>query len=347
MLYWIDSFDKYGGNANIGKMLDGLYASIANLTLTTAPAPPTGTYVCDFSDGQAQLRRVFPAGTSNAGIGGRYYFNGLPGSNNRQVELASFNDNANIPVITAYLRTEGGIDVVGRDGTLLAATPGPAVTADAYQHIEFFADVSGGASACVFDIYVNNIRVFHHTNLNPSTIVNMAQVFVGRAGGGGGTEFFLKDLFGYDNTGSHNTGPIGDCTVLLELLTGNGSSQDWTVVGGGTAWSNLNALPPVDTVYIDASAVNNFSDFGFADLPTNATAIKGVQVTGRQWKSDAGAAQTQVGMLSAATQGNGANRALSTTPTYYGDIFEVDPATGSTWTRLAVNAAQVTINRTV
>lgn len=345
-MIFMDSLDKYGGQ--IARMTDGLWVDTSFAGLSTTPAPPHGTWVFNLNlDGANVGRFALPdASQKKVGTGARYYFPAMPASNNEQTFLASFNDVANLTCARVYVMTTGAVQVVDAAGNILGVSPGPVFTANAWHHIECYTEIDG-SGAGVFDVYVDGARRLHLTGLTMSNNAAIAQVVYGRVGGGGGAGFYMKDIFIYDTQGSFNhTSPIGDIQVLLLMPTANGVLQDWTATAS-PAWSTINETPPDDTSFIshDATSLPKSSAFAFADLPSNATGVKAVQIVGRQWKSDAGTATLQQTILSNATTAGGTTRPISTVPAYYWDVFETDPDTGAVWGVTAVNAAFVGVKR--
>lgn len=342
-----DSFDKYGTSTAF--MLDGLYADVVFAALVTSPAPPHGTYALSLNiDGSSNIRFPLPDATQKKiGVGGRYYFPNLPASNNAQTFVAMFKDVTNTDCVAIAVMTTGALQALNSDGTVLGSTVNPVITANGWHHIECYTEVSGSGSGVV-KVYVDGaIRM----NLSGKTMVtnqNIAQIKIGRTGGGGGAGFYLKDLVIYDTQGSHNnTAPMGDVQVVLNTPDANGTNTDWTP-SSVPAWQQVNEVPPNDATYIshDASSLPKSSSFTTTNLPPEATGVKFVQVVGRQWKSDAGTATLQQGVISNAVTAGGTDRPISTLPTYYWDVFEVDPNTSATWGVAAVNAMQVNVKRT-
>ena len=84
------------------------------------------------------------------------------------------------------------------------------------------------------------------------------------------------------------------------------------------------------------------------DLPPEVISVRGILMVARQRKSDGGDCLTQVGISpdDGATWDNGADRAITTAFTYWGDWSELDPDTSDPWTPLASNNARIRINRT-
>lgn len=342
-----ESFDKYGTNTAL--MLDGLYTDVVFAALVTSPAPPHGTYALSLNvDGSSNIRFALPDATQKKiGVAGRYYFPNLPAGNNAQTFVAMFNDVTNVSCVGIAVMTTGALQALNSDGTVIGTTTNPVITANGWHHIECYTEVSG-AGAGVVKIYVDGALRMNLTGKTMVTNNNIAQIKIGRVGGGGGAGFYLKDLLMYDTQGSHNNAaPIGDCQVVLDTADGAGTNTAWTPTTP-PAYTIMANVPPVDTAYIsqDTTALPKASSFTTTNLPPEATGVKWVQVVGRQWKSDAGTATIQQGVISNAVTAGGTDRPISTLPTYYWDVFETDPNTGATWGVAAVNAMQVNIKRT-
>lgn len=90
------------------------------------------------------------------------------------------------------------------------------------------------------------------------------------------------------------------------------------------------------------------SQFGFSRPPNNTTVIDSVTLVNRSWKTDSGPAtvvQSFVGPGGAKTDGT--PKSISTSPTYYFDMFELDPDTGAPVTPTTLVNGKVRVNRTV
>jgi hypothetical protein len=327
-------------------MLNGLYADVARVNLVTDPdVTATGKVAqisADVFNG-FRIRRVFGGSKAAAGFSLRLWMANLPPDN---LCIPSFTllSGASVQQCTLTVDTTGKIIIHTGNGAgaQIGATTVPVLTANAWNHIEFksTANVTTGA----FEVRVNGASVLTGSG-NTGTEYSQFCVEVPNSTGSS-LIYYLKDLVAWDTHGSFNNNFLGPCSVL-DLLPTSDVSLTWTPSSGTTGFNRINIIPPTDDAsYISAASVLT-STFNFADLPANVSSVKALIVDTRPRKTDGGDGSVQAGLKSGATTGSGADRPITTAYTYYEDVFETDPATGAAWTPTAVNAAQLSLKRTV
>jgi hypothetical protein len=67
----------------------------------------------------------------------------------------------------------------------------------------------------------------------------------------------------------------------------------------------------------------------------------------RSRKTDGGTGNIQLGVISGAATGLGVDRPITTAYTYWWDVFDSDPNIAAAWTKAAVNAMNLQLNRTL
>lgn len=366
-LLWCDGFDHYGAGASgRSAMLDGVWAEVDGNVEPSATNPRTGGRSLRNPGGASvrTVRRVFGADKAVVGFGYALYLDNLPTAAS-DVVLAQFRDNANTSQVTLNLTTTGQIEA--RTGTAIGSiigTSGVAVTAAAYQHFECRVAIDSAAGAV--EVRVNGVTVLDLSNVDTrgAGTAQTAQVRIG-GGDGSGTApvTYYDDLYAWDDQGSVANDFLGDQRVFMLLPDANTAEADWTPVGAGSPPSGFAAIaedtPDDDTSYISGAApagsppVGPVSVFGLEDLPASVSAVTAVQMVGRMRKTDAGACDVQMSLLSsnvgsppAPAEANGADRPITEVYTYWQDVFHTDPATGAAWTPAAVDAARFKIERT-
>lgn len=351
MLLWIDGFDHYGSSTT--RLLEGAYAQATQVSLSNAN-PRTGDRHIRLVGGfESGIRRVFGEDKEAAGVGFAFNLAALP-SNSTSVCLASFRNNANQPHFSIMVTSTGQVRVTDGTGQGDVLATGPvAVVPGSYQHFECRASLADGETAASVEVRLNGVTVLNASGLEVGVPGPMAQVLVGCSGQGtfGFPAYMdVDDLFAWDGEGAANNDFVGDKKVYTRFPSSDGAEQDWTPSTGSDGYPMLDNVPPQDaTEYL--SAVNggtggDRSTFGLADFPAEIVSIAGLMTATRFWKTDAGDARTMVGVISSATEESGAEHALSMSPRWYHDVFEVDPATGTPWLLADVNAAQTVIART-
>jgi hypothetical protein len=348
MIIWGDGFDHY---TTANELEDGSYVrgNAGLLTLSTAN-PRTGDKHVRLNSGLEPIRYAYPAGPSaSIGLAFASYFDFLPSYVTHSNYSITWSDIGNTAQVMCQFYPNGSVVFTRGDGTTLY-TSAPVITAGAYQHLEFFVTIHN--SAGVIKMRVNNIEVVNQSGLDTCNSANVetsqvsfrAQDFIMISGTA--PDWDIDDLYLYDTTGSRdNAYPVGDLECILLDTNGDTAEADWAKSTGVTGYTLL--ADASDSTYISTSSVSDRSDFDLEDLPADINYIACLFLHTRASKSDASPAQIQASIMSGANQGLGADRAITTVPTFWHDMLDVDPATGVRWTKIAVDACKFRIDRTV
>jgi len=355
MLRWADGFDHYGATARLTDG-QGAYASAGGVTLDTTN-PRTGAACARLSGGfEVGLRRIYGASLPDAAVGFAFFTPTLP-SNSSSLCLASFRDSANNVHVTVVVSSTG--QLVARNGKgplgegVVLATSAPCVFAGAYQHFEahMVVGVSGSLECRVDGVTVLNISGVDTLGPSPAD-EEIGQVLVGCSGQGvfGFPAYVLvDDIFAWDasGTGSEVNDFIGDKKAYTRLPAGDTPTADWLPSTGALQYPMLDNVPPLDaSQYLQADNVGDKTQVTLAAFPSEIVAITGVYVVTRLFKTDAGAANAQVSIVSGVSVEAGTDRPVTTAPVWYGDVFETDPDTGAPWLLADLNAAETLLERT-
>lgn len=340
-------------------MDDGLYAVVTSIALVDDPSPSiTGNVplITGAANTDGQLRFVLPATHATAGIASRVYLANIPTGNGDNPVIHQFRDGSNAVLVSIVVTATGAIAAYrGGDNTnwesgsatLLGTSSSPNLVANSWQHVETKCLFS--ATVGTVEVRVEGVAVLTLTNQNtgagPCAQVACVNAY---SGSGVGTSYYFKDLVVWDGAGSVNNNFLGSVQVR-ELTTSSDVSLNWTTSAGATGWDLIDEAPPNDdTDYIYApDPPPAAAKFGLTNLPADVTSVKGLYTVVRSSKTDGGDGSMQVGVISGASTGLGTDRAITTTYTYWTDMFELDPATSSSWTPSAVDGAQLQLNRTV
>lgn len=350
MLQWMDNFATYGLGGQ-AFMLNGPYAEkYGSIVADPDVNAPAGSLVYNtvgqFSSGQStSLRKVLSANETTVGVALRLWMTSLP-ANASQSKSIVISDGVNTTLAYIYITSTGAIQVKNNAGTLLAASAGPVLVANAWQHIEFKALIN--AATGTVEVRVEGVAVCSATNVNtgagPAAQVRIDNYADGTSAGIGG---YIKDFAIWDGSGAFINDFVGTCSVYRLTVDGD-SSFPWTPSSGVTGFNLLNEAGPDDTGYISAvTPPPAASIFTLQDLPANIVGIRGLMMFGRLRKSDAGDANIKMSMKSGASLAAGADRPVTTAFTYWYDFSHTDPATGAAWTKAGVNAALIQVDRTL
>jgi hypothetical protein len=348
-LLWCDGWDHYGV---IGNLTEGAWAEIiGGFTLSTVN-PRTGTYAMRGPSSSSSLRRVLGGAKTTVGIGAAFYFANLPPVA-RIVRIFDFRDANNVVQVSIGLDTTGTISAYRgtvNGGTLLGVTASPSVSAETYQHIEamvFFSQTVG-----TVEVRVNGVTVLSLTGLDTvaSALVEASQISVAGCTGSNGVTTDVDDIFCYDDTGSFNNTFLGDRRVLTLFPDADTVQADWTPVGSGTGFGAIDeANPDGDTTYISAGVPGSptpTSEFGMENLPAGVSAISGVVLVNMSRKTEAGAANVQMSVISGASETAGTDQPMTEIYTYRQDVFEIDPDSAAPFTTAEVDALLIKADRT-
>lgn len=169
-----------------------------------------------------------------------------------------------------------------------------------------------------------------------NTLINFLNAV--NAGTGAGTKYGTATTANFDVNAV--TLPVGQIEVIANISGTGGNSIVSTRTGTAASWASTTLLGGLN--------IPGPSEFKFQRPPNNTTIISALQTNARALKTDAGLATIQttlIGPLGGTTAG--ASHGLTTSPSYYLDIVELDPDTGAGLTPTTIINGKIEINRTV
>jgi len=358
-LLFADNFGVYG--TDVALLLNGLYAQAdTGVTLVADPDPSSSANVVSIENASDStipyygnvLRKVFPAGGEDTvGVAFRIWMSTLPATSTNYVYFP-FTDINNVAQVTLKVLTTGDISAyrgTAESGVLLGTTSVPAIVANAYVHIE--AKVTISDTVGVVEVRVNGSVVLNltaqDTKATAETTANQILFTNARNGFGiAGGEYYIKDFVIWNDAGSVNNDFFGSVSVLTLVPDADTALGGWTPSTGSTGFNILDNIPPIDTEYMAADAVEA-AVFTLTNLPPDVTSVRGLMTVVRAQKVDGGDGNLQISMVSDGAEDAGADRAITTAMTYWPDISELDPDTGVAWTPTSLDAASIELARTV
>ena len=352
MLIFADGFAFYGTSATSRtNIIQGVWSQIdtGSQCATTNPRG-NGTHHLRISGTNQTVRRAFGATHQTFGMGAAFYFANLPVADARSI-LFQLRDGSNLNQFTLTLTTTGAIQVRngGETGTILGTSADLAVTAGAYNHIEFVVDCQNAGS---IEIRVNGVTVLDigPVDLQAQASPGAAQVRLGHVAADPPV-MDIADMHAFDLTGGVNNDFLGDVEWLPRYPSADTATTDWTRNTGSNDFEAIDDVTPDgDTTYVEATAAGQVSIYEVTDVPANTSDIIAVVTQPMVRKTDAGSGSLQTSLISTLVspdqESNGDDHALTEAYTYYPDNHDVDPATGVRWTVAAFNALRLQIDRT-
>lgn len=342
-------------DTDTSKMLDGIWAEINTCALVSDPDPGIGSSGRCLRIGQQAVnaghaRFVLSGARTVVGMSSRVWLENIPVAADRAPSPFTFCDGGNNIIICVIVTPTGSVEVRrdSKTGTLVAATSGPVLTANAWTHLSAKATF-GTAGNCEISIEREGVNILAATGLDfegttceqvrHSNFVSAA-TFI--------TTMYIKDTFIWDGLGTVNNDHPGPVTVYRRPVNADVSSG-WSRTSGSTDYGLLDETPPDDADYIFApDTLPAASIMGMQDLPAEVVAIRTIFMVGRMQKSDGGDCKVQMGLSpDGVTWDDGTDRAITTAFTYWYDPSAINPDTGLPWTPIDFNNAEIRVNRTL
>jgi hypothetical protein len=338
---WAESFEHYGtGSTGYTNMLKGLWSSVTAIG-TQGPESTstarTGTYYYKKATNSSQIRRA--VGTrSKLGMAFGIRFPTLPANSG---ERFYYKDGSNNGLITFVWQTDGSIKIYAGEhtGTLLDTTE-QVIVANTWHHVEIIVQMS--ATVGSIEIRIDNVPVSILADLNlGSTDIAQVQWYSEVAQG---ATSHLDDIVAHTGVDF-----IGPARVSTSYLASDVSPFfDWTVTGAASGAEAVDEIvPDDDTTSITAENVNDIAQFVMPTLPADVENVVALYVPVYAKQNEAGVTSIQTSMLSDAEISEGAEHALTPSYAYQDDVFDLDPATGTAWTKASLEAAILQLERTV
>jgi len=363
MLQWCDDFNSYG--SNVAYMVQGLYAQAGHTTggtgsdvaLVTDPDPLYSNKVFRFDanpygggGAYSLIRKNLDNPHLTVGVAIRVYLPTLPSSNGYGPYPIVWCDSSNNILAALRINTDGSVSVNSGSfyGTTLGTSDPNKIVAGSWIHIE--AKLHMDAAAGTLEVRIEGIPVINLTGLALSaTNIGIIQVALDPTSTSAAETYYVKDFVTWNGAGTENNDFLGSVSVTALTPDSDVATAGWTLSTGTDGYALIDETPPNDdTDYIEApDPPPAQSEFGLSNLPANVSSVKGLMTLLRASKTDGGDGQMQVGMKSAGTENNGTDRAIASSYTYYYDFFETDPDTGVAWLPGAVDAATITLDRTL
>lgn len=358
-LLWAEPFDIYGDDE--GNMLDGLWAEIAG---SVADAPSlsttqkrTGTHsllVPAHGSGLATniARRVLGGAKTKAAVGGAYYLDSLPNTNNLLL-YNEFRDAANARQVSFYVQSTGVIAARTAAGEL-EDTGTPALVSDAWNHIETMAQINNSTGAV--EVRVNEVTVLNLTGVDTQSTSNAetSQIAFGKTAvdgsGAVSASWYVDDLFAWDDTtvGTNDIVDfVGDKKVFVLTTNADTAEADFSKSTGVTGYTLIDELTPDDADYIFSAVDGHVSEFGLSDLPGNAAEVIAVIPIPRLLKTDAGTVTHAADLVTNGDATAATAIPATTEATYWPFVHTKNPDTGVPWTPAELNGSLLRITRAV
>lgn len=365
-IQYMDNFQFYGTGTDARTyMLAGmpwaqLYTEASLTRVVDDPDPNADSDSRAFlfamnGTGSQGCRLALPTAGSEIGVAVRIWVSSLPSSYNHGPGIG-LNTAGGATRYAVTITPTGGLTLLHRsgqwssigqagNGTIVAETTGPVLTAGAWYHIEWYMDAVTGD----YEVRVEGFTVLSGTDSDPwGGTFGILELLEHRdCTASDSIDRYVKDLVIWDTTGTTEPTFVGPVTVYSLPVDGDVSEVDATPSTGSTMYETMDELTPNDADYTTLGTSPSEMVLTFRNLPADVVAVRALQTVVRAKKTDGGDANIEVGLISGAAEEVGATHSNSTSFRYHYDIAEEDPDTAAPWTPVGVNAATVRVNRTL
>lgn len=273
----------------------------------------------------------------------------LPTSDNNGFSFGTANRAATF--LSVYYNTSGGLSVyLGTTGTLLGKTADGILGVNSYVSVQcrVVIDPVNGSVELRINGAADPVLLLEGINTTNGAGTTIGSFSFGIIYDRGTPVFHFDDLVIFDDSGTTDNDFVGDMRCRTRYTNANGPNQDFTSLSGAAAYSELSHVPSVPATYgIVGAAAGNESNFGLDLVPDNTSFCAGMFVFAQVLKSDAGASHLNINFQSGVSSSPNIGVNPGTAAAYYTGACEVDPATGTYWTKAALQAAMVNFVRDV
>lgn len=322
-LLFIDGFDHYSAQTDIGKKWSVVTATYP--TVTTTLGRRGGGALSVLNTNYYVDRTISSTETVVAGFA-LYRTSSATGD-----VLKFFEGTTNHLTLTidanGKLRLYNGTNA----GTLLA-TGTTTISTSTWFYIELKATIGNSGS---YEVKVNGVSEFSSGSAdtqNGGTATMDKVRFTGSA-------VYLDDIYICNTSGSTNNDFLGDCRIDTLYPSGAGNYTQFTP-STGSNYTCVDETTPNTTDYISDATSGDRDSYAFANLTALVSqTVFGVQVSAYAQKSDSGARSLGTMARLTSTDSDGASVALATSYAYISQVYETDPASAA-WTEANVNSAE-------
>lgn len=230
-------------------------------------------------------------------------------------------------------------------GTVLARSV-PQLFPNKWHYIE--CKVVFGNSGSVV-VRVENREVINLSGVDTTNTANDSADIVGFYVDADAYAQNWDDLYICNGLGSVNNDFLGPGRVGTYLPDEDGTTSNWTPSPASptTKWDKVDETSPdEDSTHLQANTAGNKQRLRFPSSPANVLAIKGVQACYRHKLDAAGSDTMRANVVSGSAQSNGQTITPSTAYDYRLEgVVELDPNTGSAWTKSAFDAVELELER--
>lgn len=325
-LLFIDSFDHYDDNTEMGRKWDTIAGSLA------WQSGRTGNCVRLFH--QAYAIKQLDDYYSTIVVG----FGFLASTNNQDTYFFTLNrdgtEQIQLKLVSSAINLYRGGSLLGSSSTFFSTSTWYFLELKVYSH-----DSSG-----IAQLKVNgDLEIDYSGDTLHTGYPNQFKIYVPYS-----TYNYFDDLYVLDDTGGTNDDFLGDIKVECLRPTGAGNSTDFTP-STGSNWQNVDDSTPDDDSTYNYHAPQGLPGtdlFTMGDLTTISGGIFGIQPVIYARKDDAGSATLAPVLRTNSTDYVYSGESLADSYEFHTSIMEENPNTATAWTVTDINNIEGGYRRT-
>lgn len=342
------SFDHY---TTVTQRFNSTRVSGGSITITSSGRRSSNGLQCSL--GASAIGNVADAAVKTIANGGGAYLafaftiNSLPPSPNTSLHIASFEDTGSIQ-LGLRLLNNGQLRIARGNfssGTILN-TSTLSILPNVFYHMEWFIGCGTTGSTILKVNEVQWASFSGDTDQTNTGIINGFSIGLNNSTWGNDGVNLGSLTAVYDDCIVRNDTWSGDLAVGLYLPVGNGSTNQWTVVGASNAYQAVDETAPnSNTDYVAGSTVGDIQLFTYGTISSTSEIHAIIPVPFAE-KTDAGTATFASIALIGSTTYVGETKAPSAgSYEFHPDPWNTSPATGITWTTTEFNNIQIGVKR--
>jgi hypothetical protein len=212
------------------------------------------------------------------------------------------------------------------------------LTTYVWHFLEFKVNFHSSTGSYELRINEESVATGSGNTVGTSTETRPAQIRIGNAGNDVYTE--IDDLHILDDVGLDHNDFLGDNGIRRLNPDGDGTTTQFTPLGGGTNFSEVDeSNPDGDVSYVESNTATQKDTYTFGDITSTPAAIEAVATKSYVTKPDAGSRNFVHVARSTIEEDSAVLYPSAGTYRYMASIFPTDPD-GGAWDKANVNAAE-------
>ncbi len=305
----------------------------------------SGNMISSIAGNTTYLTKNLNDNYNNVFLGFEFYTSLLPSGVNRSTIL-SLDDTSTIQV-SIQVDSAGRLIIANGNGTIIGSTKPGIVTAANAIFIELFLSVANSATGSIIVRVNGNVTenvanvvtgISGFNYINQITLRQTINAIIGLNG-----QNLYDNIYLCDNTGLSCNNFYGEGEAFTLFPSANGVLINFTPNGFGSNYLNVNSTSPIPlTNFNSSSTVNDTDVFSIGVLPVNIVSIVCAQINCLMYK-DSGVSHVVQFIISDGMVflPSPTNFALSNSPIYYYQCYDIDPITNTTWSTALIGLRQI------